>query len=120
MKAATTSRFHSEMSAASRQRSARRRSMSSSRRSMREGVLDMAMRVGKGSDGLGWRRWVAGMGDVRFGPSGLPPGSFAEAAAALAADGYRACEIGFAGGFWLDYDTAPELGAALQAADVVL
>ena len=60
------------------------------------------------------------MGDLRFGPSGLPTGSFAEAAAALAADGYRACEIGFGGGFWLDYDAAPELGAALRDADVVL
>ena len=41
MKAATTSRFHSEISAASRQRSARRRSMSSSSRSMRVGAFGM-------------------------------------------------------------------------------
>src|SRR4051794_18152910 len=60
------------------------------------------------------------MGDIRFGPSGLPVGSFEEAANALTSHGYRACEIGFAGGFWLDYDAAPELGAALRAADVVL
>jgi len=60
------------------------------------------------------------VGDVRFGPSGLPVGSFDEAAAALAAGGYRAVEIGFAGGFWLDYDAAPLLGAALRARDVVL
>src|SRR5436190_9282765 len=60
------------------------------------------------------------MGDLRFGPSGLPVGSFAEAAAALQAQGYRACEIGFAGGFWLDYDTAPQLGEALRAADISL
>jgi deoxyribonuclease IV len=60
------------------------------------------------------------MGDLRFGPSGLPDGSFEEAAAVLAAGGYRACEIGFAGGFWLDYETAPQLGAALRAADVSL
>ena len=60
------------------------------------------------------------MGDIRFGPSGLPVGSFEEAAAELAAGGYRACEIGFAGGFWLDYDTAPQLGEALRAADVSL
>ncbi len=38
----------------------------------------------------------------------------------LASDGYRACEFGFAGGFWLDYDTAPLLGAAAAAADVAL
>ena len=34
--------------------------------------------------------------------------------------GYSACEIGFVGGFWLDYDDAAELGAAAEAADVVL
>jgi deoxyribonuclease-4 len=60
------------------------------------------------------------VGELRYGPSGLPVGSFEEAAAALAADGYRAVEIGFAGGFWLDYETAPLLGEALRARDVVL
>ena len=61
------------------------------------------------------------MGEIRFGPSGLPAApSFEEAAALLVARGYRACEIGFAGGFWLDYDEAPKLGEALRAADVVL
>jgi deoxyribonuclease-4 len=60
------------------------------------------------------------VGEVRFGPSGLPVGGFDEAAAALAAGGYRAVEIGFAGGFWLDYETAPRLGEALRAQDVVL
>jgi deoxyribonuclease IV len=60
------------------------------------------------------------VGELRFGPSDLPAGSFVEAAAALRAHGYRAVEIGFAGGFWLDYDTAPQLGEALRAADVSL
>src|SRR4051795_8212316 len=60
------------------------------------------------------------MGQIRFGPSGLPVGSFEEAANALTSHGYRAVEIGFAGGFWLDYDTAPQLGEALRAADVTL
>ena len=61
------------------------------------------------------------MGATRFGPSGLPEAeTFAAAAAVLAAAGYTACEIGFAGGFWLDYDAAPQLGAALRAADVAL
>ena len=61
------------------------------------------------------------MGEIRFGPSGLPEAeSFEESAALLAASGYRAVEIGFAGGFWLDYDAAPELAAALRAQDVVL
>jgi len=61
------------------------------------------------------------VGEIRIGPSGLPDAaSFAEAASALASDGYRACEIGFAGGFWLDYEEAPQLRDALEAADVVL
>jgi deoxyribonuclease-4 len=61
------------------------------------------------------------VGEIRLGPSGLPDApSFEESAALLAARGYRACEIGFAGGFWLDYDSAPALGEALRAEDVVL
>ena len=61
------------------------------------------------------------MGEIRLGPSGLPDApSFEEAAGLLAARGYRACEIGFAGGFWLDYDSAPALGEALRAEDIVL
>ena len=53
------------------------------------------------------------MGEIRIGPAGLPADDFDEAADALAARGYRACEIGFAGGFWLDYDAAPLLGEAI-------
>jgi deoxyribonuclease IV len=61
------------------------------------------------------------MGELRFGPSDLPAApSFEAAFAALAAAGYRACEFGFVGGFWLDYETAPQLGAAAAAADVAL
>jgi deoxyribonuclease-4 len=61
------------------------------------------------------------VGDVRVGPSGLPDAaSFEEAAAWLSARGYRAVEIGFAGGFWLDYESAPVLGEAMRAADIVL
>jgi deoxyribonuclease-4 len=61
------------------------------------------------------------VGEIRLGPSGLPDApSFEEAAATLVARGYRACEIGFAGGFWLDYDAAPVLRAALAAEDIVL
>jgi deoxyribonuclease-4 len=60
------------------------------------------------------------VGDVRFGPSGLPEGTFEEAAAVLAGAGFRAVEIGFGGGFWLDYDSAPLLGEALRARDIVL
>lgn len=61
------------------------------------------------------------MGEIRLGPAGLPDApSFEKAAALLSARGYRACEIGFAGGFWLDYDSAPALGEALRAEDILL
>ncbi len=61
------------------------------------------------------------MGDIRYGPARLPEAPTFEAVfAALAADGYRACEFGFVGGFWLDYETAPLLGEAAAAADVAL
>ena len=61
------------------------------------------------------------MGAIRFGPSGLPDAdTFEEAASLLAASGYSAVEIGFAGGFWLDYDAAPQLAEALRAADIAL
>jgi deoxyribonuclease-4 len=61
------------------------------------------------------------MGDLRIGPSGLPEApSFEDAAAWLTTHGYRAVEIGFAGGFWLDYESAPLLGETMRAADVVV
>jgi deoxyribonuclease-4 len=61
------------------------------------------------------------VGDVRVGPSGLPDAaSFEEAASWLSGRGYRAVEIGFAGGFWLDYESAPALGEAMRAADIAL
>jgi deoxyribonuclease-4 len=65
--------------------------------------------------------YAEGMGDVRIGPAGLPvEADFGAAADALADGGYRAVEIGFAGGFWLDYDGAPLLGEALRARDIAL
>src|SRR5881394_741662 len=61
------------------------------------------------------------MGEIRYGPGGLPEApTFEEAFAALAAEGYRACEVGFVSGFWLDYETAPLFGAAADSADVAL
>src|SRR5262252_10259221 len=61
------------------------------------------------------------MGEIRYGPSGLPEApTFEEAFAALAANGYRACEFGFVSGFWLDYEEAPLLAEAAAAADVAL
>src|SRR6059058_3986515 len=61
------------------------------------------------------------MGEIRYGPGGLPEAATFEGAfAALTAQGYRACEIGFVSGFWLDYETAPLFGEAGAAADVAL
>ena len=70
---------------------------------------------------MGRTDYALAVGVIRLGPAGLPDTpSFEESAALLAARGYRACEIGFGGGFWLDYDSAPALGAALRAEDIVL
>ena len=61
------------------------------------------------------------MGELRFGPADLPEAAtFSEAMADLRERGYTACEFGFLGSFWLDYEGAAELGAAARAADVVL
>jgi deoxyribonuclease IV len=61
------------------------------------------------------------VGEIRYGPSGMPEAAtFEDAFAALAAEGYRACEVGFVSGFWLDYETAPLFGEAAAAADVAL
>src|ERR671933_1478245 len=61
------------------------------------------------------------MGELRFGPSALPQApTFADAMADLRARGYDACEFGFMGSFWLDYDGAADLRAAAEAADVAL
>src|SRR5260370_400334 len=52
------------------------------------------------------------MGEIRYGPSGLPEApTFDEAFAALTAERYRACETGFVSGFWLDYEDAPSFGS---------
>jgi len=61
------------------------------------------------------------VGEIRIGPSGLPDlPSFDDAAAWLAAEGYGAVEIGFVSGFWLSYDDAPALAAALRERDIVV
>src|SRR5262249_7983695 len=116
MNAAAISRFHSEISAASRQGSVRRRSMSSSRRSIRDGFFAMRVREKRHRTD-----YPGSVGVIRIGPSGLPEAErFGEAAEMLAAAGYRACEISFVHGFWLDYESAPELGEAMRARDVLL
>jgi deoxyribonuclease-4 len=61
------------------------------------------------------------VGELRFGPADIPRAdTFAEVMADLRARGYSACEIGFVGSFWLDYDEAAELRVAAEAADVAL
>jgi deoxyribonuclease-4 len=61
------------------------------------------------------------MSTIRFGPAGLPAAeTFDAAMQTLATGGYDACEFGFVGGFWLDYEEAPLLAAAAAAADVAV
>jgi len=61
------------------------------------------------------------MGRLRFGPSGLPGDvEPAVAIAQIAAAGYDACEVGFVGGFRLDYREAEQLGEAARAHDVAI
>jgi deoxyribonuclease-4 len=61
------------------------------------------------------------MGALRFGPAALPQAAtFTDAMADLRTRGYDACEFGFMGSFWLDYEGAAELRAAAEAADVAL
>src|SRR5205809_780995 len=104
MNAPTTSRFHSVMSDASRQRSARRTSIWSSSRSIREGLRDMDLTLGRGSDSMQYAR---GMGLIRVGPARVPSReSPEEAVKLLQARGYSACEIDFEGGFWMEYPWA--------------
>jgi hypothetical protein len=68
-----------------------------------------------------WPAPGADIAEIRYGPGGLPEApTFEEAFATLAAEGYRACEVGFVSGFWLDYETAPLFGAAANSADVAL
>ena len=121
MKAATTSRFHSSMSAASRQRSARRRSMSSSSRSIRVGRLGMSRsgRTACRTDAPGVS--VAPMGKIRFGPARVPSRESPEAAVELLVErGYTACEIDFEGGFWMDYPWAERFGELARDAEIAL
>lgn len=63
------------------------------------------------------------MGPVpaRLGPGRLPSRESPEAAIELLlASGYRACEIDFEGGFWMDYPFAERLGEVAREADIAL
>jgi deoxyribonuclease IV len=58
---------------------------------------------------------------IRFGPSALPSHESAgEAIDLLVARGYTACEIDFAGGFWMDWDFAETLGSLAHANGIAL
>jgi deoxyribonuclease-4 len=79
--------------------------------------------VGNGAGGIRPSGKVAvGMAArIRFGPSYIPSQEDPEAAIAeLVARGYTACEFGFVGGFWMDYDFAARLGELARERDVAL
>jgi deoxyribonuclease-4 len=58
---------------------------------------------------------------ARVGPGRLPSReSPEEAVEILVAGGYRACEIDFEGGFWMDYAFAERLGDVAREADIAL
>jgi deoxyribonuclease-4 len=60
-------------------------------------------------------------GRLHFGPARIPAQESPEAAvAALAERGYDACEIDFAGGFWMDYEFASRLGELAREHGIVL
>src|SRR6185295_13517798 len=149
MNAATTSRFHSDTSPASRQRSVSRRSMSSSSRSMRLGACAMSKRVGPPSDGHPRRavqtghcrpvnrqtgvrlvpettltpavRYGRWMGAIRVGPARCPSRESPEAAVELLLErGYSACELDFERGFWMDYPWAERLAEVAREHDIAL
>jgi len=61
------------------------------------------------------------MGEVRVGPARVPSRESPEAAVQLLQErGYRACEIDFEGGFWMDYPWAERFGEVAREADIVL
>src|SRR5690242_20825930 len=117
MKAATTSRFQSVISAASRQRSVRRRSMSSSSRSIRDGEL--AMR--RGYEGGRTASVSVARVKLHYGPARVPSRESPQAAIELLQErGFNACEIDFEGKFWMDYDWAGEFGRLAKQAKIAL
>src|SRR5438067_6006213 len=132
MNAATTSRFHSEISPASRQRSVRRRSMSSSSKSIRDGLSAMRRgyerrRTAPRSARFGPVRCQAGDGyggavaELHYGPARVPSRDSPEAAIELLEErGFTACEIDFEGKFWMDYPWAERFGELARDADIVL
>jgi deoxyribonuclease IV len=61
------------------------------------------------------------MGTIRVGPARVPSRERPEAAVELLLErGYRACEIDFEGGFWMDYPWATRFGDLAREAGIVL
>jgi len=61
------------------------------------------------------------MGAISFGPAAVPShDSPDEAVALLLERGYRACEIDFEGGFWMDWDYARRLGRLARRERIAL
>jgi deoxyribonuclease IV len=61
------------------------------------------------------------MGTIRVGPARVPSRESPEAAVELLLErGYRACEIDFEGGFWMDYPWATRFGEVAREAGIVL
>ena len=61
------------------------------------------------------------MAPLRFGPAEVPSRkSPAEAVRLLREQKFNACEIDFAGGFWMDYEWAEEFGKLARTARIVL
>jgi len=61
------------------------------------------------------------MGRIRIGPARVPSRESPEAAVGLLQErGYRACEIDFEGGFWMDYPWAERFGEVAREAGIVL
>src|SRR5690349_3507785 len=116
MNAATTSRFHSVISPASRHRSVRRRSMSSSSKSIRDGLLAMK----RGYEG-GRTEYRGPVAQLHYGPARVPSRESPEEAIDLLQErGFTACEIDFEGKFWMDYPWAERFGELAREADIVL
>ncbi len=64
---------------------------------------------------------VAAMSEIRVGPARVPSRESPEAAVGLLQKrGYRACEIDFEGGFWMDYPWAERFGRIAREAGIVL
>jgi deoxyribonuclease-4 len=61
------------------------------------------------------------MSEIRFGPASVPSRDDPEATVeALVGRGYRACEVDFEGGFWMDWDYAGRLGELAREAGIAL